>query len=174
MKQAEVVRILLAERERLLAYINAIVCSHALAEQVYQDTAVQLIKRQDKLTSEQHVRGWLRLTARHLAMKSVKQRSRQAISLDVALIEAMDAHWDRIDNEHMQQRLETLAGCIEKLTAYSRDALMLRYGKGIKGERLAEKLGRSRAAVQQTMSRIHRRLAECMQQQMNDAKGGVS
>ena len=175
MKQADIVRILLSERERLLAYINAIVCSHSLAEDVFQETAVLLMKKQDKLTSDQHVRGWLRLTARHLAMKSVKQRSRQAISLDVALIEAMDASWDRIDNEQMQERLELLTGCIEKLTSYSREILKLRYAKGMTGDRLAEKMGRNTSAVQRAMTRIHRQLAECVQHKIeNDAKGGVA
>ncbi len=166
MKQADIVRLILAERERVLAYIDAIVRDYSLAEDIFQETAMLLVTRRETLQNEQHVKGWLRLTARNLSYKAMRDRSRQPVALDQSVMEALDPHWDAVDSDGVNERLEALRQCIGRLSAYGREILRHRYGRGIVGEELAAAMGRTQVAVRRALSRVHKALAECITNQV--------
>lgn len=170
MKQADIVRLILAERERVLAYIDAIVRDYSLAEDIFQETAMLLVTRRDTLQNEQHVKGWLRLTARNLSFKAMRDRARQPVALDQTVIEALDPHWDAVESDNVNEKLEALRKCIGGLSAYGREILRQRYGRGIVGDELASALGRTQVAVRRALSRVHKALAECISKQVRQIR----
>jgi DNA-directed RNA polymerase specialized sigma24 family protein len=54
---------------------------------------------------------------------------------------------------------------------HSRQLLDLRYGRSMSLEEVARNIGRTLAATQRALSRLRRRLAECIEQRMKCFKG---
>lgn len=168
--QTELVQILLSERPRLLAYINIIVRSHAMAEDVFQDVATMLIEKQDHIENEQHLRGWLRLTARNLAFAGVRRESKHPVLLSSEAFEVLDIELDKLPDEPQGEKLDALQDCVNRLSQYARRIVSCRYGQSLTGDRLAAALGRPKSAVYRALARIHKALLECVRERLSGSQ----
>ena len=103
-------------------------------------------------------RGWNRSTA-------LRKRGRGPRPLGDAVLDLLDAAWDAAGAawKILSDQLESLRDCMKKLTDRARHILHLRYAEGIKGEALAEALQQPPNTVYVALSRIHQRLAKCIE-----------
>jgi RNA polymerase sigma-70 factor (ECF subfamily) len=157
--------LLLRERVKLLAYIRSIVRDDHLAEDVFQDVAVLAVRKCDEIRDGGHFLAWMRLTSRHRALKTLRQRQHQRL-LDEALLDRLDEQWAEYDRASSADLVEALRVCLERLSPYARNLIELRYAEGLSGQRLAEVVDRSLNTVYVTLSRIHRSLGECIRQRL--------
>ncbi len=162
--------LLLRERVKLLAYIAAIVRDDHLAEDVFQEVAVLAVRKRDEIRDAGHFLAWMRLTARHRALKVLRQK-RRCLFLDEALLDQMDEQWAERDATSASDLVEALAHCLEGLSPHARNLVRLRYVDGISGSRLAEVVDRSLNAVYVALSRIHRSLGDCIRQRLREGVG---
>ena len=153
------------ERVKLLAYIRAIVCDHHLAEDVFQEVAVLAVRKRDEIRDGQHFLAWMRLAARHHALK-VLRRQHRSLLLDEALLDHLDEQWAEHDPSSTTDLVEALRSCVERLSPHARHLVKLRYADGISGLRLAEVVDRSLNTVYVSLSRIHRSLKDCIRQRL--------
>jgi RNA polymerase sigma-70 factor (ECF subfamily) len=157
--------LLLRERVKLLAYIRAIVRDDHLAEDVFQEVAVLAVRKREEIRDRRHFLAWMRLAARHRAMKLARRQHRYLL-LDEALLDQLDEQWAEHDMSSGTDLVEALRYCVERLSPHARNLVKLRYVDGISGLRLAEVVDRRPNAVYVALSRIHRSLGDCIKQRL--------
>jgi RNA polymerase sigma-70 factor (ECF subfamily) len=130
-----------------------ITCDHAVAEEVAQDVFLELYRSGDGLEGEDHLRYWLRRTAKHRAIDALRRKATRP--------EAAAEEW--IEEQYMpngastvsigtQARLESL---LRTLPEQLRAAIVLRYQEDMLPDEIAAMLGLSIASVK---SQLHRGL----------------
>jgi RNA polymerase sigma-70 factor, ECF subfamily len=155
-------RRVLSERVKTLAYIRSIVRRRDLAEDVFQDLCVLVIQKRQDLAGVEHLGGWLRTAARQLAWNAARKRGNRDLLLGDRVHALMEPHWsnlDRVSDPAMSEALET---CLRFLSPQARDILQSHYVSGLGCGDLARRLGRPVSSLYVTMSRIHKKLAECI------------
>jgi len=126
---------------------------HAIAEEVAQDVFLELYRSGDRLESEDHIRFWLRRTAKHRAIDALRRKSNRP--------EADADEW--LEQDHTvahapalhvstEARLESL---LRTLPDGLRAAIILRYQEDMLPDEIAAVLGQSAASVK---SQLHRGL----------------
>ena len=166
------IRCVLAERVKVLAYIRSIVRRHDLAEDVFQDLCVLVIQKRHEIVDERHLAGWLRTSARQLAMNAARKRANQSLLLGDAVHDLMEPHWRRLDAGPSSAAAEALEVCVEALSPKARQLVNNRYVEGLKFEEIARRLGRPVSSLYVTVSRIHKKLAECVLRRLSLTGGG--
>jgi RNA polymerase sigma-70 factor (ECF subfamily) len=160
--QQLVLRALLADRTKLLAYIAAIMPDEHLAEDIFQEISLLAVRKHDQIQDDAHLMAWLRKAARLSALQVRRNQTRRPMLLDAVVLDALESHWDDNARESSSDRMDMLRKCMEKLNGYPRDLIELRYGEGISGTALAERVGRKLQTVYVALSRAHRSLINCV------------
>jgi RNA polymerase sigma-70 factor, ECF subfamily len=127
---------------------------YATAEEVAQDVFLELHRSGERLSSEDHVRFWLRRTAKHRAIDAIRRRSNRPESGAEEWME--EQHYNGAEGAAVgagtQAKLETL---LRTLPDGLRSAIVLRYQEEMLPDEIAEVLGQSVASVK---SQLHRGL----------------
>jgi RNA polymerase sigma-70 factor (ECF subfamily) len=129
-----------------------------LAEDVTQDVFLQLYREQDSLTSEQHVRYWLRKVASHRCIDAARRRKiRPRLALeDIREPAARESVRDPILSE-------TLRKLVATLPETPRLVVLLRYQEDMEPSEIAETIGMPVATVKSHLHRSLGMLREKMQ-----------
>lgn len=162
MNQEIIVRLLLRERTKILAYIWSIVRDEDLADDIYQDISVLVLKKMDQIKDEDHLQKWLRTTARYKAFNVLQKRKHAPLALDAVMMEQLEAEWEEYDDVHSNEVVSALRKCLAELSPYARQLVHLRYAEGLSGQVLAKALNRKLHTVYMAVSRVHRVLAKCI------------
>ncbi len=158
--QDTVVRALLTERVRMLAYIWSIVRDEHLAEDLYQEVSILAINKREEIGDESHLMRWLRHVARGKAIDALRRRNLEAVGLSDRAAELLESAWDRHDDQ--SDDIESLRQCLNQLTPYAQRIVTMRYVDGLKGTELAERLNRRVRTIYVALSRIHNALSDCI------------
>ena len=161
-EQDTIVRVLVKDRARLLAYIWAIVSDVHTAEDVLSDVTVLAVKKREQIVDEAHLAGWLRVAARTEALKALRTQRGRAMPMSDRLIDLLDAEWTRHDATASDELSEALQICLDRLPPRSRQLVKLRYADGLTGAVLAQKLNQQIKSVYVAISRVHRALGDCI------------
>ena len=159
---------LLAERGLLLAYINVIMRDLHAAEDVLQEAL--LVAMSETFTGDDHARAWIRVTARNLALAARRRRQRGAVLADDVL-DLLEPEWrhEAEDGHAHGARLAALRACCDLLSGAAKRLIDLRFTSGLDGSGIAAALGRPINTVYVGLSRVYRRLAECIATRLEDA-----
>jgi RNA polymerase sigma-70 factor (ECF subfamily) len=164
------VRLLVSERSALLGYIYSIVRDWAMADDVFQEVSIVLLNKHDTIPDQGCFGGWMRTAARLEAMNLLRKSGRCPRPMGDAILDLLDAAWNAADAELPSGQMESLRACVKKLTDRAKHILHLRYGQGIKGTALAEQLQQPPNTVYVALSRIHQRLAKCIEERNEELK----
>lgn len=157
-----IAQILFGQRIGLLAYIEAIVRDEHLAEDVFQDVCALAIKKRDQIDDVDHLRKWVRKTARFRASYAMRQKYSQPLVFDEAVLDQLEERWREHEASPVGDVSDALKGCMNELSPYARTLIDLRYQRGISGANLAKALNRKLNTVYTALARIHRALSECI------------
>jgi RNA polymerase sigma-70 factor (ECF subfamily) len=160
-----VVQLLLRERVRLTAAAVAVLRDVHTADDVFQQIVLAALGHPDHFRDPDHLLAWSLRAARHRAVDAARRRRVQVLDADV--LDALEAHWADTPAADPPARVEALQHCLGRLPAAGREVLRLRYEGGLSCGEVAGRLRRSVDAVYQTLSRLHRRLRECVEEQLN-------
>jgi RNA polymerase sigma-70 factor (ECF subfamily) len=161
-EQDTIVRVLVKDRAKLLAYIWAIVSDVHTAEDVLGDVTVLAVKKREQITNEAHLAGWLRTTARTEALKALRTRRSRPTPMSDQLIDALDTEWATRDGDSSDDLSEALQTCLGRLSPKSRELVKLRYADGLSGADLAARLHQQIKSIYVAISRVHRALGDCI------------
>lgn len=160
------VTIYTAERHVLLGYIMAIVRDYQLAEDVYQDTAVAILKEMNGFDPNRDFRAWMRGVARNKAKQALTRISREqkfpAEEIEALIDQAYDERSDEDRSLLMRYQIH-LRECMERLADWQRVAIRLRYAENLNLESIARNIGKSAGAVQVGLSRARGLLHKCIE-----------
>ena len=167
--QSQAFEILVRRHEReLYRYLARYLGDPALAEDVFQNTFLQLHQKRALYEPGRPVRPWLYSIATHQAVDELRKRKRQAaLSIDATkensshepsnLIELlMSDDLEPIARLQNEERRQLVRQSIEKLPGLLRQTLLLAYDQGLKYREIAEILG---VPVGTVKSRLHSALA---------------
>jgi RNA polymerase sigma-70 factor, ECF subfamily len=159
-KEEALTRWLLSHRKALFAYIYAIVRDHALAEDVFQDTSIIILKRYDLVDSSM-VWGFARGVARNQAFSSLRSRKKELLLLSPDAMECVDRGFDQIADQ-TEARVEALENCVKVLPENWREIVHLRYWSNLSVREISERLRQTENTLSVTLNRIRSRLAKCV------------
>lgn len=163
-----IVRILMQQRAELIGYAWLVVGDPDLAEDVFQEVSVAVIRKCDEIHDEEHLSGWLYQAIRLQGLKARRDQGRrhQLLSQDVLEVLADT----RLDHEGASDRQAALRECVHRLQGVTRSILEMRYGQNLKPAVIAEQTGKNIQTVYKTITRAHRALRDCVTQRL--AKDG--
>lgn len=158
----ELVRHLLADRAKLLAYIWVIVRDEHAAEDVFQDVSMLALYKRDEIRDAEHLMHWLRAAARNKSMHVLRDRRSAPGPLDDDVIELMGPHFARHDPLNNLDVIDAIKQCKAQLSPSAQQIVEARYRDGLTGSALADRFQRSVNTVYQALTRAHRALAQCI------------
>jgi RNA polymerase sigma-70 factor, ECF subfamily len=160
----EVLSRLLSSRAWLLSYIRALVRDFSLAEDVFQEVCLTMVRRQGEIEPGRGLEGYFLKAARHAALAAIERTQRQGVSLSPDLVDALDAAWEETAHPDEPWTLNVLRTCIEKLHDRARRLLSLRYDTLLSGKALADRIGTTTQGAYVALSRVHSALRKCVSQ----------
>jgi RNA polymerase sigma-70 factor (ECF subfamily) len=169
--QSEAFGILVRRYEReLYGYLRRYLGDASLAEDVFQNTFLQLYVKSNQYEPGRPVRPWLYTIATNQAIDALRRNSRhQALSLDQgrdeqangdvrSLLEALESRGPGpVDLAHSQEMRERIRASVERLPEFLRQVLLLAYYQGLKYREIADILG---IPVGTVKSRLHAALVK--------------
>lgn len=165
--QETAMRGILAQEPLLLGFIRAIVGSRQVAEDIFQDLVVLVMRKHAEIPNADALPGWTRRASRFLALKALEKRARERPTMDDELITLLEQTWTAEEEPAADPYLAALTACRDQLPAHARELLALRYEHGIPGEQIAERLSRPLNTVYVTLSRLHRTLEACIRSRLS-------
>jgi len=139
-----------------------------LMDEVTHETFVFAFQRLREF-HEGSFQGWLRAIAFQLIRKHVLQFSRQERNLKRY---GEHVRWEaaqRVLHDEVTDDADRLAACLEELPLGMRELLELRYRDGCTSEEIAERLQRTSVWARQVLTRLRRKLKECMDLKLANA-----
>lgn len=155
---------------QLAACVHALVPGWHDAEDILQETKLQLWREFDTFEPGSDFIAWARTVARYVAMTHFKRCERSPRLLDVDVAEAIMAKVVKPVAES-DRRLEILAGCVRKLGGDALDLLRRCYVDQQKIKDIAAGLNRSLTGTYSAISRIRRELLECVREGLRREDG---
>jgi RNA polymerase sigma factor (sigma-70 family) len=172
--QETLVRALMAERVKLLGYIQSLIPRHDLAEDIFQDVCAASFRKRELIENEVHLRHWLRLAARRQAMNMLRKRQESCVSLDRDVADLLDPVWQEHDGSDSADRADALRNCLAMLSKQHQDLVQKRFIENYDYPRLASEINRSVQSVYVTFSRIYTSLGKCILARLDAMTRGVN
>lgn len=161
-RRADLFMRLLSENQRRIAlYVLSLVPRWSEAEEVIQETNLVLWREFSKFQPGTNFPAWACTVAFHQVLAWRKRRSRQRVCFSDAFLEAV-AEESASAGEQLDARWRHLAHCLEKLPEQRRELVRLRYREECTIEELADRTGRTVAAIYRALSRARRMLFDCV------------
>ena len=158
----QAIKALMAERAPLLGYIRAIVGDPHLAEDVFQEVVLVVVRKGAPADDAARFPAWIRTVARFESLAALRKRHQQ-VPFDDALLDAFDAHWAACeDAESHRPAVDALRACLERLSPTSRRLVAAKYERSQSGDQIAAEIGRPVNTVYVALTRIHKALADCV------------
>jgi RNA polymerase sigma-70 factor, ECF subfamily len=164
------VRLLGQHQRRVFLYVLSLVPHWNDAEEVVQEANLVLWREFHQFTLGTNFLAWACKVAFHQVLAWRKRKQRDRLEFSDAFLEAI-AEEAAAAADILEERNETLAGCIEKLPASQRELLRLRYSQGFDIEQVAQKAGRTVEAAYRALSRIRQALHDCVTQNLGQNIG---
>ena len=166
MDRSEILRILMPERTKQIALAWSILRQSHLAEDAYQDMLARVFENDGTFEGPQHLRDWSWKVLRNRCYEVIRRQKYQVTLLDESILDLVDAELERRDTSDMPKRADALRRCIDGLSEKSRETIRMRYFEGLRGNQVAEELGRKPEAVYKALQRIYATLAQCIERKL--------
>jgi RNA polymerase sigma-70 factor (ECF subfamily) len=158
---------LLLQSERpLRVYVLSLMPHWADADDVLQQTKLQLWERFAEFDSAGSFLAWARKIAFYLVLDQRKRVNRERAVLSQAALELVAETAAAIEHES-DARHRALVACLTKLAPENRSLLRQCYEAGRTIKQVAEGLGRSIRATQQKVAKIRVALQDCIERTMH-------
>lgn len=157
----EATRLLLQHRKVLYAYIQAIVREPGMAEDLFQEVSLVVLRRWDEFGAVRDFWSLAREIARRQALAALRREDREPVLLSEAALDAVDRGFDSVAPE-VEARQRALRGCLGDLPDAWRQILRLRYWMDLSVSEVATRLAKTENTVSVTLNRIRSRLADCV------------
>lgn len=168
----EAFRQVLAHWTMLNAYVRSLVRDPHLAEDTLSDVAVAIARSWDQYDPGRPFGPWARGLARRVGLENLARRGLRPVLLDDGALEALGAQIEELGDEpRMEERVQALRRCAEKLPEGSRELVRLRYFQNRSYPEIAATLRWSVDALYVAFSRIHKALSECVHRRLEALEG---
>lgn len=152
-------------------YLRSLGAEHELADDLTQETFLEVIRRPFEQISDAATAGYLRRVAHNQLVSRRRREGRMVITEHAQHFETAWTKWAGFDGG--ERALEALADCFSQLTDRSQLALRLRFAKDASRQSIAEALGVGEHGAKNLLQRAKTALKECVEQRLSkvDATG---
>jgi len=157
-------------RSKIMAVIVAMVRDFDLAEDLFQQTVLEILQAAEKFDATRDFLAWASGVARNVVRRHWRSVERQPSAAaqevldslsDLALIEQEEDVW--------QAERAVLHQCLSKLPERMRRLFLLRYGHNHKGGKLAELSSMPVGSLRTTLARLRTKLRHCINTQIQES-----
>ena len=146
-----------------MAVILAMVKDFTKAEDIFEDTMLQIVNSKDKFDEQKDFLPWAKGVARNMVRRYWDSLEKVPTPEETEIIETIAEITSREDEPDLwKEEKEGLRECMQKLSAKYRNLFLLRYGKNIKGASLAEETGFRVKSIRSVLMRVRRTLHNCI------------
>ena len=161
--QAQFLRLFLPAERELFRYVAALVPNVGDAEEIVQQTAVELWKKFDQYDAQQPFTPWACRFAINIVKQWVASRQRWQSLLERGLAEELVNRRDQL-RPQFENRLSHLDQCLEKLPSEQRGIVEAYYFRRQSIDAIAAETRRSAESIYKTLQRIRLMLRQCIEQ----------
>lgn len=158
-----IVKVLVAGRGKMIAYILTLTQDLHASEDVYQTVLMRALRDCDKIDGPEHLMNWARRVARNATIDGLKSAGRHAVSLDTDVLAMLESDWERLDADAPTAMSEVLGDCLEELSPQARELVRLRFAEDLTVKQVADRVDRPLSSVYVSMSRIYKKLSRCVE-----------
>lgn len=157
-----------AESRGIVVYLLALTGSRDLAEELHQETCLQVWRHRERYDPARDFGAWVRGIARNVASRHWRAKRRdQVLPLTPEVVSTLESCFAASEVEGaLGGRRAALNACLGELPEPQRRVLRLHYAERWTMKRIAQEIGRTSDAVKMLVSRMRRRLSECCQRRM--------
>lgn len=153
--------------------LGGFVCVHtqdqAMADDIVQEVARQATANFDQYDQARPFIAWLIGIARQRIAEAYRIQGRRPIVFSSEIIDSItDAYVDL--QPEVDDRLDALRACMDKLSERHRRVIDLRYSRQLSQDQIADQVGSNGRAVNAMLFRIRTALRECVSKYMEDAR----
>lgn len=150
-------------RSRILAVIVAMVHDFELAEDLFQETVVEILKCQDRFDPSRSFVPWACGIARNVVLQHWRRQAKMPTSGMCDLISELAMISAEEDDDRWRRERVALRRCVQSLPERMQKLLLLRYGHNLKGQALAASTDLRSGAIRTTLARLRGQLRQCIQ-----------
>lgn len=162
----EIYRKIIRNRTVIMAVIVAMIPNFNDAEDVFQDTIMEIIQNKDRYDSTRPFLPWAKGIARNMARRYYVRRTRVEEPVTPETLDILaDVVVEDSEEEYWTKAMERLHICMGRLSSRNRKLLLLRYGKNLKGNSLAHEVGLSDKSIRTTLFRLREFLRKCIEEE---------
>ncbi len=137
-------------------------------QEVMQQVAIVLWRRFADFEAGTDFRRWACVVARFEVLQYRRKMARDRLVFSDALLELMaDEGIEELDRR--TRETAALRGCLEKLAPGPRELVTQAYGPGASTKEIAQKMGKSPAALYMKLNRIRSDLHDCIRRHLEHA-----
>src|SRR4051812_21930488 len=170
MNSKELFEILVREHaDSLTLFLRCAVRDAALVDDLFQETMLTAWKNLDKYDKTRPFGPWLRGIAGKLVLAQRRKSARNHVLCDAQVLEHLQTrHSDlhHLPGDTLDEKLDTLRHCIERLPERYREPIELRYREELDGEQLAARLAVSMETLKKRLQRGRARLLDCLDRKL--------
>lgn len=142
-------------------YLRALGAERELADDLTQETFLEIIRRPLEQISDAATAGYLRRVAHNLFISRRRREGRMVVTDNAQHMETAWTKWAGFDGG--ERALEALADCFAQLTERAQAALKLRFDQNASRQTIADALGVGEHGAKNMMQRAKGMLKECVE-----------
>ena len=155
---------ILRHQGAIRGYLVALGCPAHLLDDLVQDVFLSVLGSRFEDRGPASTAAFLRTVARHLFLKNMQRERRQTRASELALAEGA---WEEFaGSDGGDSYVAALRECLRGLRDRARAALELRYGKRLRREAIADRLGLSESGVKSILVRSKKLLRNCVERRL--------
>jgi RNA polymerase sigma factor (sigma-70 family) len=164
--QDQLIRLLMAERGKVLAYIRSIVRRDDMAEDVFQDVSILALNKRAEIIDEHHFLRWIRAASKLTALNAIRKARVRELTLDDQVLDVLEANWARTDDDSEAAVAAALDECLKGLSPSAQQIIRERFEAGRSVIEVAKVTGRQVDSLYVAISRIYRALSDCISRRL--------
>lgn len=142
-------------------YLRALGAEAALADDLTQDTFLEVMRRPFQQYSDAATASYLRRVAHNLFISKRRRETRMTVTEHAEQFESAWMRWAGFESGNVT--LDALADCLTRITDRARQALNMRFGQGSSRRDISDALGISEHGAKNLMQRAKTQLRECVE-----------
>ncbi len=161
----------LADRHRLLSFIQGLLRDPQAAEDIFQEVWLKLAAAVEKGAVIENPPAWCRTVAKNLILMHWRSQKNSRVVVDSTLLEFVDfvecayAENESV-NETGPERQRALQDCLSTLPEKSRRLVELKYDKELSLKAIAATVQQSTDSVIKALLRLRQGLATCVEKKL--------
>jgi len=149
-------------RSRILALIIAMVRDFEVAEDLFQETVMEILKSRDQFDPARRFTPWACGIARNVVRAHWRRQKRQPASGVSEMVADLAQVSVEGDSDLWRRERVALRRCLQKLPDRMRQLVLLRYGHNYKGGELARRAAYRQGSIRTTLARVRGQLRQCI------------